>query len=336
VAIDPACWTLDGLHMKVGTDVCDRRVSRSIGYWTGAGLSEQPLPTDKPPQDSSNRAQNLALLASEPRTPEALDAAEWILLNSPDGAEVQTAAEVILQEHIENPDLAGLAQGLERMRHNCSSNLLQAMLDKNPNPAVRGNACLALATLRKEAADFGKNKRATAESEKLYQRVISEFGQVKQRGYPLSALARPELSDLRQLSLGKVAPEIEGYDLYDRPLRLSDYRGKVVVLLFWSAFSPGESEACEYGRLAEQMSGKPFALLGVPSADEIEQAKTVAEKYAMTWPSFQEDRQGPITTTYNVKSWPTVFVLDRNGVIRHRGLRFRSEIAAAVEKLLKE
>ena len=278
----------------------------------------------------------LTLLDNEPATPAAFEAAQWILLNSPDGADVQKAAEVILQEHIQSPDLVKLTQELERMRHNCSSNLLQAMVDQNPNPEVRGNACLALATLRKDAAEYGKNKQATAEAERLYERVIAEFGQVKQRGYPLAELARPQLSELRRLTIGKVAPEIDGYDLYDRPMKLSDYRGQVVTLLFWSALCPVEQEAREFRRLVEQMDGKPFVLLGIHADDDTEKAKAAAEKYQMTWPSFQDAREGPISKTYNINSWPTIYVLDRKGVIRYRGLYHRSEIAAAVDKLLQE
>jgi peroxiredoxin len=222
------------------------------------------------------------------------------------------------------------------MRPNCSSNLLRAMLDENPNPEVRGNACLALATLRKDAAEFGKNTRATAEAERLYERVIAEFGRVRQRGYPLAELAQPQLSELRRLIIGKAAPEIDGYDLNDRPMKLSDYRGKIVTLLFWSALSPLEQEAREFRRLVEQLDGKPFVLLGIPSCDRVEEAKTAAEKYELNWPSFQDTREGPISKAYNVSSWPTIFVLDRKGVIRYRGLYHRSDIAAAAEKLLQE
>jgi len=336
VPIDPACWTLDGLHMKIGTDVSDNRISRGIGYWTGSGLSDDLPRKDKPAPAAPSRAELLTLLDTEPATFEAFGAAQWILLNSPDGPEVDKAAKVILQAHIQSPDLVKLTQELERMRPNCSSNLLQAMLDRNPYPDVRGNACLALANIRKDAAGYGTNKLATAEAEKLYERVITEFGQVKQRGYPLAELARPQLMELRRLSIGKVAPEIDGYDLYGRPMKLSAYRGRVVVLLFWSALCPIEYETREFRRLVEQMEGKDFALVGIHADDDNEKAKAAAEKYEMTWPSFQDAREGPISRTYNVHGWPTIYVLDGKGVICYRGLYHRSEIAAAVEKLLKE
>jgi len=336
IPIDPACWTLDGLHMKVGVDVSDSRISRRIGYWTGSGLSDDVPRKDTVPPQSSVRGDWLALLNNEPTTQAGFDAAQWILLNSPDGADVNKAAEVLLESHIQRSDLVKLTQEMERMRHNCSSNLLQAMLDQNPDRDVRGNACLSLATLRKDAAEFGKNTKDAAEAEKLYERVIGEFGQAKRRGYPLAQLAQPELAELRRLTLGKVAPEIEGHDLDGEPMKLSDYRGRVVTLLFWSALSPVEHETREFRRLVEQMDGKPFVLLGIHADDNPEKARAAAEKYQMTWRSFEDAREGPISKLYNNNSWPTIYVLDRKGVIRYRGLHHTSEIAAAVDKLLKE
>ena len=45
---------------------------------------------------------------------------------------------------------------------------------------------------------------------------------------------KSELYELRHLSKGKLAPEIRGQDQDGRPFRLSDYRGKVVLLYFWT------------------------------------------------------------------------------------------------------
>ena len=47
------------------------------------------------------------------------------------------------------------------------------MLDQNPNIQVRAKACMALATMRKDAAEYGTNAIATAEAEKLYRRKIA-------------------------------------------------------------------------------------------------------------------------------------------------------------------
>jgi RNA polymerase sigma factor (sigma-70 family) len=335
--IDPVSWTLDGLHMKIGAEVIDSRNHRLLGYWTGAGLSENLPRNDKPQPSGPNRAELLMLLENEPASPAGFGAALWILTNSADGVDVQKAANVIVQSHIQSPDLAVLTPELERMRPSCSSNLLQAMLDQNPSSVVRGKACMALATLRKDAAGFGTNISASAEAVKLFERVIAEFGSVSpENGKTLAELAQPELSELRHLAIGKVAPDINGRDLYGHPMKLSDYRGKVVALLFWSAPCFREFDAREFNRLVEQMDGKAFALIGIHADDNPEKAKAAAEKFEMKWPSFEDAREGPISKSYNIKGWSTIYVLDRKGVIRYRGLYHASEVAVAVEKLLKE
>ena len=196
---------------------------------------------------------------------------------------------------------------------------------------------MALATLRKDAAGFGTNTSATAEAEKLYERVIAQFGSVSaESGKPLAELAQPELSELRRLAIGKTAPEINGQDLYGNPMKLSDYRGRVVALLFWSAPCFFEFDARDFNRLVGQMDGKAFALIGIHADDNTERAKAAAEKFDMKWPSFQDAREGPISKTYNINGWPTIYVLDRKGMIRYRGLYHASEVATAAEKLLKE
>ena len=46
-------------------------------------------------------------------------------------------------------------------------------------------------------------------------------------------MAKRELFELRNLVIGKAAPDIEGEDIDGKKFKLSDYRGKVVLLDFW-------------------------------------------------------------------------------------------------------
>jgi hypothetical protein len=206
-------------------------------------------------------------------------------------------------------------------------------LKNNPSAEVRGTACFTLATLFKDEARYGQNKPATAQAEKQFERVIKEFGQVKQRGYPLADLAKPELSELRRLTIGKPAPEIEGTDLDGQPMKLSDYRGKVVVLTFWWSVS-----LCllpEHRKLGERMAGQPVAFVGVYGDDDLAKGKAEAKEFGITWPSFWDKRDGPIAKNWNVRSWPNIWVLDAQGVIRYRE-GYERDLTAAVEKPLHE
>jgi hypothetical protein len=79
------------------------------------------------------------------------------------------------------------------------------------------------------AADPAK---ATAEAEKLFEAVVKEAGD-KASFAAVKVNAEAELFEMQHLSIGKQPPEIEGDDIDGKKFKLSDYKGKVVVLDFW-------------------------------------------------------------------------------------------------------
>ena len=346
IPVDPASWTLAGLGMQAGTEVIDYRISRRIGYWNGSGLSANPPPsppkavsTSQPtgkPERPPNPRELLTLVNKDPKSAFAREAATWIILNTPAGPEVEQAAEVILREHVASSNLAFLCQEVVRLRPPCAEKLLRAVLEKNPNPLVKGQACFALASLLKSQADEGAGQRAAAEAERLFQRVISDFPEVKSDGQKLADLAGPELAELQRLGVGKEAPEIEGEDLDGRRMKLSDYRGKVVVLVFWGTWcGPCMQMVPDERGLVARLAGKPFALVGVNSDTDRARLKAAVEKERITWRSFRDGpAPSPIAKAWNVQAWPTVYVLDRKGVIRYRNVRGR-DLEAAVDALLR-
>lgn len=110
---------------------------------------------------------------------------------------------------------------------------LEEVLARNPHRSVQGAACFALAQnlLGNLAFDDGSGR---AEAERLFERVAAEYGDLPyEGGLTLGEAARGWLRTLRDLRPGQPAPEIAGEDVEDRPMKLSEYRGKVVLLVFW-------------------------------------------------------------------------------------------------------
>lgn len=89
--------------------------------------------------------------------------------------------------------------------------------------------------------------------------------------------------------------------------------------------------------LVKRLEGKPFALIGVNSDRDREELKKVLEKERITWRSFWNggSTQGPISKAWRVTGWPTIYVLDADGVIRYRDVR-GAAMDRAVDALLKE
>jgi hypothetical protein len=90
--------------------------------------------------------------------------------------------------------------------------------------------------------------------------------------------------------------------------------------------------------LVKRLEGKPFALLGVNSDTDKARLKKRLAAEKITWRSFwngPKGTDGPIAKAWNVRSWPTVYVLDHKGVIRYKGPR-EKKLDEAVDTLLAE
>ena len=90
--------------------------------------------------------------------------------------------------------------------------------------------------------------------------------------------------------------------------------------------------------LVKRLKNKPFALIGVNSDKDLDYAKKRVAEENISWRSFWNGPQGtrgPISTEWNVRGWPTIYVLDHNGVIRYKNVRGEA-MDEAVDTLLGE
>jgi hypothetical protein len=215
-------------------------------------LKERPSPEKFAPRF-------LALAEKHPKDPAAVDALAWVVNNSSPfakGGPRAKALAVLVRDHLKSDKLAPVCNALSRTYDEASREALRAILDKNPHTDVKAAACMALGTAYENAANLagrlddaamakqveqvlGKdvledlkkqgeealNKKAAA----LFERVVKEFPDARDaRGNRMGTVAEGKL-----LGPGRAAPEIEGEDTDGKKFKLSDYRGKVVLLDFW-------------------------------------------------------------------------------------------------------
>jgi hypothetical protein len=91
--------------------------------------------------------------------------------------------------------------------------------------------------------------------------------------------------------------------------------------------------------LVEKLSGKPFALIGVNSDTDREKVKQVIAEKGLTWRSFWNGggTEGPISTAWNVRGWPTVYLIDHRGTIRWKSVGVDEAVLdRELEALLRE
>jgi outer membrane protein assembly factor BamB len=172
---------------------------------------------------------------------------------------------LLLRDHIGSAKL-GLV--CERMRYGVRKEyevFLRKVVQASPHKEVQGLACLSLADflnyhlrkldLIKERPEFARRSQEllgkayfdelqrrghiglSQEVEALLVRAGTEFGDVKMPyGGTVGEEAKASLFEIRHLAVGKEASDIEGKDQDGKPFKLSDYRGKVVLLYFWSEY----------------------------------------------------------------------------------------------------
>jgi hypothetical protein len=178
------------------------------------------------------------------KDPVAFDALVWIMQNqrgSPSSPAVNEAMGILADKHVGSEKMGQVAQALGEFETPMAEPLLKAILEKNPNRAIQGQACLSLGYYfknRSEAETTTKSDvdKLQKEAEKYLDLAGAKYADVKYGRDTVGPAAKNTLFELQHLALGKTSPEIEGKDSGGKEFKLSDYRGKVVVLDFWASW----------------------------------------------------------------------------------------------------
>lgn len=198
----------------------------------------------------------LALAEQHPDDPGDVKPLGWVITRT-QNADLQERALKLLSDH--HAKTKGV--GDIRMTYVYKTDvepLLRKIIAENPNREDVGKSKLMLAQVLKnriETAEYlktasaedlarfekfvGKEKaekmkhtdaaKLTAEADKLFQEVADKYSNVDSIGDK----AKGELFEMHHLAIGKVAPDIEGTDVDGKKFKLSDYRGKVVMIDFF-------------------------------------------------------------------------------------------------------
>ena len=163
---------------------------------------------------------------------EAVEFLTWIVLNGRGQREAaQAAAATILANHVDSEALLPLAEKIRTVRTTLglddAADFAAAIIEQSPHSEVKAW------TLYWRQSNARRNRSAT---EQDMAQADADLAAAKKLAEPGSKLAirieGPEFEKQR-LQIGMVAPDIVGEDLDGVDFKLSDYRGKVVVLDFW-------------------------------------------------------------------------------------------------------
>jgi peroxiredoxin len=286
-----------------------------------------------------------------------------------------------IAEHLTDRNVALALNMGEQLPAPYRERLLRALHERCRDRPTRGRMGLALGRYLKATADcIARLSRSAADSRRAWDvyflepgflaklrnadraaiegmaaetlsRVIADYGDIPYLNgmvtteETLAVVAERELSEIRKLAVGKQAPEIKGEDVDGKPMTLSQFRGKVVLLDF------GSHEHCSgcvlvYPRLRstlERLRGRPFVILGINNHDRRDALKQAVSRGEITWRAWWDgdspSSPGPITTSWNIRGYPTFFLIDHLGVVRSKADLHPLDtpsFEAAVEDLVKQ
>lgn len=206
-------------------------------------------------------------------------------------------------------------------------NLGLRLLDVSSRPEVRAMALYEMAGLasRDEADEDGVEMALG-----FLRQLVKE-----QPRHQLARAAEARIYELENLRIGSVAPEVEVSEKEGGPFRLSDYRGRVTLIVFWGYGFGGDRGLLKtLEPYSGSVPGGRFTVLGVNTDERGPALEERLREDAFGWDHVLAG--GPSAhwpATWGVNRFPTTFLLDEDGVILAKHLTGR-DLAQAVEAAL--
>jgi hypothetical protein len=185
----------------------------------------------------------LELARKDPQDPASFKALKLAFSALEEQPAQKEVLELFAKHHLERAGIGDIAVSFAYDDDANNLSFAEAVLRKNANREDQAKAQFAIGFIYRRRAGQEKGtdeERAEAAdmAAKAFELLKSKYGDVKPQGEKSfaekAAAMLAGLNNVPKLVVGKRAPEIQGEDLDGKSFKLSDYRGKVVLLDFWA------------------------------------------------------------------------------------------------------
>lgn len=262
----------------------------------------------------------LRIMQEHPDEAAAIKAMSWLISRATNLPQGQLALQELKDKRAASKGLLETIDFLSHAQPVVAEPVLRVIREKNPNVEEKAAAThgLGLCLFAQSEGDptGEKSKAALAEAMQFFSEMVTSYKDVVCNGFKLSDQAAAMLFEIENLNPGKQAPEIEGKDATGASFKLSEYRGKNVVLIFWGSWCHACHATLDGVKAAVQAHADKAVLLGV-NTDPLETYKQLATAENISWRNWcDEFNRGPISAVWNIRHWPTIYLIDAKGVIR--------------------
>ncbi|VAX28203.1 Thiol:disulfide oxidoreductase related to ResA [hydrothermal vent metagenome] len=136
--------------------------------------------------------------------------------------------------------------------------------------------------------------------------------------------------------VGGPAPEFQLDQLGGSPIKMSDYRGKVVLLNFWATWcGPCKKEMPEMQAAYDELKDQGFVILALNFGEKAKKAEKLVKEMGLTFPILL-DRKVEVAERHRVVSLPVTFFVDPKGIIKEQvfgGSLTKDQIVEIFQKL---
>lgn len=227
------------------------------------------------------------------------------------------ALNTIISSYIESEKLVDLnVFALCKDNNKKCDELVDKILEKNKNREIKGMAMLV-------KADRLKNDKDS--KLKIYKQILSDYSDISinyasdKEKTKLSELANNAISALTEFSVGSQIPDVTCTDLDGNADRLSNYKGNVIVLDAWATWcGPCVKMIPHEVEMVHRLKDKPFKFISLSMDNSPEIVKAFIKKRPMPWIHWYSGPKGDLAKRLNITQYPTIIIIDKKGVIRHR------------------
>lgn len=304
----------------------------------------------EPPDIGRAAAAAMAILKLSGAHQKTVEAAEFLVnhaASAPGGGEYASRGARALLEFA--PDYQGWRLMLPRLhtlarfgqnRQAGAAAVFEVLASEAVDPVLRAAGRYYVAAGRMQMANapgISEEDRAVRRQSALEAAAGLSAG-VEEEAFPGDARTFAEaeadlIRSIRHGTVGGKVPDLVGSRLDGAPERLSDYRGRVVLLDFWATWCvPCVAALPQKRQLVADLPADRFALLSISVDAELDTVTGFMEGEPMPWANWHVGMRSEITRTLSIGSYPTYILIDEHGEILDRTNHLPDDFVTLIEE----